>query len=128
MEGVVHRYIRALNDADLDAIVALYAEDAEVQDPVGTPPHRGHAAIRAFYAGSVALGLKVSLEGPVRACADRAAFAFRVQLTWQGKSTTICPIDIFRFNDAGQIVQMQAIFGAANIAADSIPIDPAIKY
>lgn len=118
MEAVVHRYIRALNEADLDAIVALYAEDAVVEDPVGSPPHRGHAAIRAFYAGSVALGLKVDLEGPVRATADMAAFAFRVRLHWNGRDTTICPIDLFRFNAQGQVVQMQAIFGPANITSE----------
>ena len=38
MEAAVHAYVRALNASDLDAIVALYAEDATVEDPVGTEP------------------------------------------------------------------------------------------
>lgn len=118
MEAVVHRYVAALNAADLEAIVALYTEDAVVEDPVGSPPHRGRDAIRAFYAGSVAMGLQVSLEGPVRATADMAAFAFRVRLRWQGRDTTIRPIDLFRFNAQGQVVQMQAIFGPANIGQE----------
>ena len=114
MEAAVHRYIRALNESDLDTIVALYAEDATVEDPVGTPPHNGREAIRAFYAGSVALKLDVALEGPVRATANEAAFAFRVRFVWNGQATTICPIDVFRFNEAGLITSMRAIFGPAN--------------
>ena len=80
MHAVVHRYIAALNAGDLDAIVALYADDATVEDPVGSPPHQGHAAIRAFYAKSLAIKLDVALEGPVRAAANEAAFAFCVRL------------------------------------------------
>lgn len=114
MEAVVHRYIKALNESDLDGIVALYADDATVEDPVGTPPHRGREAIRAFYAGSLILKLDVALEGPVRATANEAAFAFRVSFVWNGQATTISPIDVFRFNEQGQITTMRAIFGPAN--------------
>lgn len=114
MEAVVRRYIRALNESDLNGIVALYAEDAMVEDPVGTPPHQGREAIRAFYARSLALKLDVDLEGPVRATANEAAFAFRVSFVWDGQATTISPIDVFRFNEQGQIIEMRAIFGPAN--------------
>jgi len=117
MHAVVHRYIAALNAADLDAIVALYADDATVEDPVGTPPHRGHAAIRAFYAKSLAIKLDVALEGPVRAAANEAAFAFCVRLHWQGRDMAIRPIDVFRFNEAGKIASMRAIFGPENMTA-----------
>lgn len=117
MQVAVHRYIRALNASDLDAIVALYAPDAVVEDPVGSVPYRGHAAIRAFYAGSLALKLQVQLEGEVRATANVAAFAFRVSFVWNGQATTISPIDVFHFNEQGLISQMQAVFGPANTLA-----------
>ncbi|MDE2414253.1 MAG: nuclear transport factor 2 family protein [Comamonadaceae bacterium] len=117
MHAVVHRYIAALNAGDLDAIVALYADDATVEDPVGSPPHQGHAAIRAFYAKSLAIKLDVALEGPVRAAANEAAFAFCVRLHWQGRDMAIRPIDVFRFNEAGKILSMRAIFGPENMTA-----------
>ncbi len=116
MEAVVHEYIRALNACDVDAIVALFAEDATVEDPVGTPPHQGHAAIRTFYAASVAMKLEVQLEGQVRAVASEAAFAFSVGLTVDGKRVVIRPIDVFRFNEAGKVVQMRAFFSQANFS------------
>lgn len=116
MEAAVHTYLRALNEADLDAIVALYAEDAVVEDPVGSAPRVGREAIRAFYAGSAALQLQVALEGAVRVAGREAAFAFSVRFVHEGRPTTIRPIDLFRFDDAGRVVSMRAFFGAANIS------------
>ncbi len=117
MEAAVHAYVRALNAGDLDAIVALYAEGAEVEDPVGSMPKRGLEEIRAFYAVSTQLRLEVALEGQVRAVGNEAAFAFSVTFEVQGRRTTIRPIDLFRFDAHGKIVQMRAFFGAANIGS-----------
>jgi steroid delta-isomerase len=115
MHAVVHSYVHALNAADPDAIVALYADDAVVEDPVGSAPKKGKAEIRAFYAASVAFKLEVELEGPIRAVAGEAAFAFRVSFPMKGKRMTILPIDTFRFNAEGLVVHMRAFFGADNV-------------
>jgi len=115
MQAAVRAYIRALNAADLDAIVSLYADDAVVEDPVGSPPKRGLSEIRAFYASSLQMQLQVELEGEVRAVGNEAAFAFSVSFDAQGRRTTIRPIDLFRFDAAGRITAMRAFFGAANI-------------
>lgn len=115
MTAVVHRYVDALNTSDLDSIVALYADDATVEDPVGSEPQRGIAAIRAFYANSLKLPLQVVLHGEVRAAADEAAFAFTVSFEYQGRKTTVAPIDFFRFNESGKVVSMRALFGEKNI-------------
>lgn len=116
MQAAVHAYVHALNAADVDAIVALYADDAVVEDPVGSVPKRGIADIRAFYAGSLRLKLQVELEGTIRAVAGEAAFPFSVSFEINGQRTTIRPIDVFRFNAAGRIVQMRAFFGPGNIS------------
>ena len=118
VQAAVEAYVRALNASDLDAIVALYADDAVVEDPVGTAPKRGIADIRAFYAGSLKLKLRVELEGQIRAVASEAAFAFSVSFEVQGRGTTIRPIDTMRFDADGRIVQMRAFFGPGNISAD----------
>ncbi len=117
MEAAVHAYVRALNEGNLEAIVALYAEGAEVEDPVGSPPKRGLEEIRAFYAASIRLQLEVALEGQVRAVGHEAAFAFSVTFEVQGRRTTIRPIDLFRFDAQGRIVQMRAFFGTANVTS-----------
>ena len=117
MQAAVETYVRALNAADLDTIISLYAEDALVEDPVGSSPKRGLDEIRAFYAGSLRMKLHVELEGNVRAVANEAAFAFSVSFDVQGRTTTIRPIDVFRFDEAGRIVPMRAFFGPANVSA-----------
>jgi len=47
------RFIDALyrleNDGDLDAIAALYGDDAEVSNPTDTTPHRGRDGAREFW-------------------------------------------------------------------------------
>lgn len=114
-EAVVHAYLAALNAGDLESIVALYADDATLEDPVGSAPVAGREAIRAFYARSLAVPLEVGLEGPVRVAGRECAFPFSVSLDWEGQRMTFRPIDTFRFDDAGRIVQMRAFFGPANI-------------
>jgi steroid delta-isomerase len=118
LEAAVHAYVRALNAGDLEAIVALYADDASVEDPVGSAPVVGREAIRAFYARSVAVPLQVALEGPVRVAGRECAFAFSVSVVWEGKRTTFRPIDTFRFDDAGRIAQMRAFFGPGNVSSE----------
>lgn len=114
MQAAVHAYVEGFATADVEAIVALFAADAVVEDPVGTPPKEGHDAIRAFYSFSVGTGAKLHLEGPIRVGPDYAAFAFQVRLTLDGKAATVDVIDVFRFDDAGKVRRMEAYFGPGN--------------
>ena len=49
MTAAVHGYVAAFDKGDPEAVVALFAPDATVEDPVGTEAKIGHAAIREFY-------------------------------------------------------------------------------
>jgi len=115
LEAAVQAYVAALNTGNLEAIVALYADDATVEDPVGSAPIRGREAIRAFYAKSLALPLQVALEGEIRVAGLECAFPFSVAFEWQGQRSVFRPIDTFRFDEQGRIVQMRAYFGPTNI-------------
>ena len=115
MIDTVHAYVRAINAGDLDAIVALYAEDGTVEDPAGSSPKFGRQAIRDFYAVTVAAKVVLALEGEIRVAAHACAFAFSVNVTHEGRVTTIRPIDVFEFDPTGHISSMRAYFGAPNI-------------
>jgi len=115
MVAVVQAYVAAFAAGDVDAVVALFAEDATVEDPVGTPPKRGLAEIRAFYAGSMATGARLELLGDPRCAADYVAFPFAVKLEWQGSRQVIEVIDTFRLDASGKITEMRAFFGPANM-------------
>ncbi len=115
MEAAVHAYVAAFDDGSADQVAALYAENATCEDPVGTPPHKGREAIRAFYAESMKTGAKLKLEGPIRIASDYAVFAFSVNLNYQGVPQRIDVIDTFRFNEANEVVEMRAFFGPNNM-------------
>ena len=49
IERRLEEYRAALRSMDPDRWVGMFAEDAEVQDPVGGQVHRGHGQVRAFF-------------------------------------------------------------------------------
>lgn len=110
----VARYIETVSAGDLDGILSLYAEDATLEDPVGSAPVVGHAAIRAFYERATKMGIRLEPTGPVRIAGDEAAFPFRVS-TVGGPKMTIDVIDVFRFDEAGKVVSMRAYWGKENM-------------
>ncbi len=113
--AAVHGYIAAFEAGSADAVIALFAQDATVEDPLGTPIKRGHAEIRDFYATSMATGAKLTLEGAPRFAADYVAFPFTVTLEWGGQTSVIEVIDTFRLNDDGKIIEMRAYWGPENM-------------
>jgi steroid delta-isomerase len=115
MIAAVQAYVGAFERADPDAAAALFAEDCTVEDPIGSPLHRGRAAVRAFYAQSMATGAKLKLEGAVRVAGDHAVFPFSVNLTMGARQQRIDVIDIFKFDAAGQVVEMRAFWGPSNM-------------
>ena len=117
MTAAVHAYVEAFDKGDPELAVALFAEDACIEDPIGTPLMIGHDAIREFYTGAVAAGAKLVLEGPIRIAGEYAAFPFSARLMMDGNGMRIDGIDIFKFNDAGKVIEMKAFYGPGNIHA-----------
>lgn len=115
MQSAVQSYVDCYNRGDLDGVVGLFAPDATVEDPVGSPIKTGRDEIREFFGAGIAMGAQLALDGPVRCVADQAAFAFHVTLDWEGQETRIDVIDLFRFNDDGKVAEMRAFFGPDNM-------------
>lgn len=115
MEAAVHAYVAAFAAGSADDVAALYALDGAVEDPIGTPIHRGRDAIRAFYAEAMKMGAKLILQGPIRIAGDYAAFPFAVNLHVDGGDKRIDVIDTFKFDDDNQIVEMRAFWGPSNM-------------
>lgn len=110
---VVENYIKSLNTSDIAIIKAMYAENATVEDPVGTPVKEGHAAVVNFYAEGAFKGeISAELTGPVRVAGDSAAFEFTVY--FNGMKMEV--IDVFEFNKENKVVSMKAYWSNANIS------------
>jgi len=113
----VEQYLKALNAQDLDAIIALYAEDASIEDPVGTPILTGTAAIREFYSKATCIKLKLELLGDVRVAGAYVAFPFAITLPTETGQMRMEVIDTFKLNEQGLITEMKAYWGENNCHA-----------
>ena len=109
-------YIDRYNADDLEGVVGLYADDATVEDPVGTPVKAGKAAIRDFYKYAMTTGARLSLAAPIRGSHGKAAaMAFDVKLNYQGASMVIRVIDVMTFDAQGKFTSMKAYWGPSDM-------------
>lgn len=110
----VQTYVAGYAAGDVDTILSIFAEDAVLEDPVGTPAHKGKAALRTFFSVGIGMKAKLHLLGDVRCAGDSAAFAFAVELEFDGVNKRIEVIDVFRFDDVGKVREMRAYWGPEN--------------
>lgn len=116
MRAAMQAYIDAFERSDLEGIMNLYADDATVEDPVGTDLKSGREEIEAFYRKSLETGARLRLSAPIRAShSNSAAMAFEVSLNYQGKDMVIHVIDVMTFNEEGKYTSMKAYWGPGDI-------------
>ncbi|PCR94620.1 steroid delta-isomerase [Pseudomonas fluorescens] len=121
IQTTMARYVELVDAGDIDGILALYGEDATVEDPVGQPPIQGLADIERFYRqGLGASKVSATLTGPVRATLNGCgAMPFRVDMQWAGQPCSLHVIDVMAFDDDGKIRSMKAYWSEANIGPQS---------
>lgn len=104
----VDSYLSSYNIGDVDGIVSLFADDATLEDPVGSAPRVGKQAIRAFV--TEAVGYKAQLDGPkcLLVAGNEAAFKFDVSFEDGAAENSFQVIDTIRVNDQGLIVSLRA--------------------
>jgi steroid delta-isomerase len=104
------RYPDMVTKGDVDGIVALYADDATIEDPIGSPPHRGIDAIRAFYKASAG-NVTMKRVGPVHVAGSEAATPLLVLIgPAGGKRQALDIISVMAFRDDGKIASMRAFW------------------
>ncbi len=111
MVAVCDQYLALLSKGDVDGIVALYAPDARVEDPIGTPAKHGTEEIRGFYASVSGTTLTATRIGPVTIVGHEAAFLFRIDVALgpdKKETLSMASTDLMTFNDAGKITRMTA--------------------
>jgi steroid delta-isomerase len=103
------RYPEMVTKGDVDGIVALYAEDATIEDPIGSDLLRGRDAIRRFYETSTG---KVTMKraGPVCVAGSEAATPLVVLMGPEGEQQALDIISVMAFDEAGKIKSMRAFW------------------
>ena len=109
-------YVSALEAGELEAVLALYAEDATVEDPVGGGTvHRGLPAIREFYSTVVALEIEAEVL-EARVCGSDLLFNFEITTHFDGGSkATINVWDLMTHDEQGKVVSMRAYWTPENM-------------
>jgi steroid Delta-isomerase len=112
--GAVARYLRAVENGTANDIASCYAEDGTLEDPVGSEPRRGRAAIHEFY--STLDGTRRYTELlTIRVSGDSAAFHFRVRTELGDRTFEIEPIDVMTFDEEQRITSMRAFWSGGDI-------------
>ncbi len=112
MVAAVNTHLRATTEGNREEWLAIWADDAEVEDPVGSPPHRGIEAIGGpFWAMSRNAAPKLTLLEEVIVCGNEAIAIMQAEVGPESSRITLKPVvDHFTFDDAGKITRMRAFF------------------
>lgn len=114
LTDTVHRYLEAAANGSVDDLVAFYADDATLEDPVGGEVHIGSAAIAGFYSAVIGMERECELV-TLRVSGNEAAFHFRLTLTAGDNKMQIEPIETMVFDPAGKVTAMKAYWSAADV-------------
>ena len=114
----VAAYYASITRGDLEATLGLFAPDAEMRDPVGTPPACDDMARRQRYAGIGAAFASFAIApDQMIAGGDEVAARWTADArTHAGKQVRFGGISVFVFDAEGRIAQMSAYWDPAAVA------------
>jgi len=115
--GTIERYQSTFSADDRDGWLALFTDDAVLEDPVGSPPHEGREAIAAFWDAVHARterGTVRMTQGPA-VCGLEAAWAFELDVTVKGRRSLVEIIDHGTFAEDGRIRRIRAFWSPATV-------------
>ena len=117
IRDVMRIYGERLSAGDAAGTVALFAEDAIVQDPITAPP-RPASELKDFFQGAFdAQGgfIEMVIEGNPRIVGNYGAACYQAVMTIDGHHVLVETLDVMQFNDSGLIKSMQAYWGPATV-------------
>ncbi len=112
--ATVHRYLELLAKGSADDITALYAENATIEDPVGSEVRRGGDAVHGFYAAIENLEKEAELLA-LKSVGDEVAFLWRLTVNMGDSRSRVEPISVMTFDDDAKITSMRAFWSAADL-------------
>lgn len=113
MIAAIEAHCRALSCHDKEGWLALWAEDAVLEDPVGVDTYRGLETLRStFWELIDALTpMKLWLERDVIVCGSEAIGILHGVVSREGVLRKVGPIvDHFTFDESGKIKMMRAFW------------------
>ena len=108
----LERYLALHAAAETASVLTLFAADARLEDPVGSPPILGRDAIADFYRTTHARNGRLVFEriGRVVGGPDEIAAHVRARFETNAPATAMDVIYTLRIDAAGRIVSLRAFF------------------
>lgn len=105
----IERYWAAFCTNDRDAYLGCFADDAWIEDPLGTPRRNGKGDLATFFDESQQLADSFTLLGGfVNVCGDEAAFTMQARPMLGGAEYVVDLIDVMTLDDDALITTMKA--------------------
>lgn len=101
-------YLAAVSKRDPDAVMALFAEGAAQEEPVGSAPNVGKGEIRKFFEERKEVPITVTRFGPVNVVRNRAAFQALVVVEAPGQRRELTSTDVITVDEDGLISEIIA--------------------
>jgi steroid delta-isomerase len=123
IKSAIGRYQATFNSGDRDGWLALFAEDASLEDPAGSPPRKGREGLSDFWdeihdGKSSGTGRSVRMiQGPA-VCGLEAAWAFQLQIPRGDRTALVEIIDQATFTEDGRIRHLRAFWSEATIRVE----------
>lgn len=108
----IDSYLAAFTASDREGWLDCFAEDAWIEDPVGTPRRNGRAEIGAFWDEIHAVPDSIELRsaGLTTIVGDEAAFTMQARPNLGGETYVIDIIDVMTFDDGAEITTLRAFY------------------
>ena len=118
-EAVIEDAFNKLAAFDAQGVAGHFADDATLEDPVGTPAMQGKAAITAYLESFPTLFSQLKIHSlDVTVCGQEAAVKWRIRFkTHTGNVFFLDGVGIFRFNAEGKIQSEKEYFDLAYFVA-----------
>ncbi|MGE3690302.1 MAG: nuclear transport factor 2 family protein [Novosphingobium sp.] len=112
LAATVERLMRTTREGNYDEWLTVWADDAEIEDPIGAPPWRGIEAIRTdFWEASHGAAPSARFLGDVIVCGNEAIALLEVEVDAPEGRMTLSPVvDHFLFDEAGRIKRLRAFY------------------
>ncbi|WP_436697849.1 nuclear transport factor 2 family protein [Nocardioides sp. BYT-33-1] len=110
----IQSYVDLVATGSSADVVALYAEGATVEDPVGSEVRTTREQIAEFYAALDGLEQSARLLF-ARVAGNEAAFSFELVTKAGDQTYTLAPIDVMTFDDHGRITSMRAFWAGEDM-------------
>jgi steroid delta-isomerase len=123
IRGMIEAYQATFNSGDREGWLALFTDDGMLEDPAGSPSHKGREGLSEFWdeihkgrSDGVARRVRM-IQGPA-VCGLEAAWAFELQIPLGDKTVMVEIIDQAAFDEDGRIRSLRAFWNESTIRVE----------